>query len=110
MDNALKYSSPAGKVIVRIDRTDGQVTALVKDFGLGIAKTDLPHIFKRFYRADPARSGEGHGLGLALADSVARAHRASIEVDSKEGSGTSFRVVFAVSDAKANLELRAERG
>ena len=110
MDNALKYSSPAGKVIVRIDRTNGQVTALVKDFGRGIAKTDLPHIFKRFYRADPARSGEGHGLGLALADSVARAHRASIEVDSKEGSGTSFRVVFAVSDAKANLELRAERG
>ena len=97
MDNALKYSSPGGKVIVRIDRTEGQVAAQVKDFGRGIAKTDLPHIFKRFYRADPSRTGEGHGLGLALADSVARAHGALIEVDSQEGSGSSFRVLFTAS-------------
>jgi signal transduction histidine kinase len=65
----------------------------IEDSGQGISESDLPHIFKRFYRADPARGSGGYGLGLALAESIARAHGASIEVETSE-SGSVFRVRF----------------
>ncbi|MCU1339330.1 MAG: periplasmic sensor signal transduction histidine kinase [Bryobacterales bacterium] len=98
VDNALKYSREGGEVILKVERTDSRVAVLVKDFGAGIPAADLPHIFKRFYRADPARSGDGHGLGLALAGSIAHAHGASIEVESSEGAWSLFRVMFTARD------------
>ena len=94
MDNAIKYSRAGGRVELMLERRDSQIAVLVKDFGKGIAAADLPHIFKRFYRSDPARNGEGHGLGLSLADSIARAHGASIEVESTEDVSTVFLVLF----------------
>jgi heavy metal sensor kinase len=111
MDNAIKYSRAGGDVILTVERSDSQVAVLVKDFGKGIAMSDLPHIFKRFYRPDRARSGEGHGLGLSLAESIARAHGASIGVESTEEVATVFRVLFPVRDLKPELtgnELNAE--
>jgi signal transduction histidine kinase len=97
LDNAFKYSRPGGEVLVKVERSATGVRVSVEDFGAGIAAADLPHIFTRFYRADPARSGGGHGLGLSLADSIARAHGATIEVHSTEGSGSRFSVVFPAS-------------
>lgn len=100
VDNALKYSPEGGEVILKVNRNDSHVDVSVKDFGAGIPNSDLPHIFKRFYRADHARSGGGHGLGLSLASSIAQAHGASIEVESSENSGSVFRVVFTDRDQK----------
>ncbi len=104
LDNALKYSPGGGSVLVQInslevppaeaEQAEGRWSVTVRDFGTGIQEADLPHIFERFYRADRARSGGGHGLGLPLAESIARAHGASIEVQSTEGEGSSFRVIF----------------
>ena len=94
MDNALKYSQPAGEVVVSIQQGLSKVEVSVLDCGSGIAPQHLPHIFKRFYRGDPARAAGGHGLGLALAESIVRAHEAEITVSSKEGESTEFRVVF----------------
>jgi signal transduction histidine kinase len=71
----------------------------IADSGPGISESYLPHIFKRFYRADRARSKGGYGLGLALAESIARTHSAWIEVETSE-SGSVFRVRFASRDAK----------
>lgn len=100
LDNALKFSRPGGEVIVKVENSDSRVSVAIEDFGAGIRESDLPHIFERFYRADRARSGGGHGLGLSLAKSIARVHGASIEVQSTEGSGSRFRVSFAVRDAR----------
>jgi len=98
LDNALKYSYPEGDVIVTVERFESRVSVTIQDFGTGIREADLPHIFERFYRADRARSGGGHGLGLPLAESLAIAHGAKVEVRSVEGAGSSFTVVFPARD------------
>ncbi len=90
LDNALKYSAEGGEVIVTL--ADGSIE--IKDFGAGIGQEDLPHIFKRFYQADRARSQGGYGLGLSLAETIVKAHGGSIEVSSVPGEGSSFRVVL----------------
>ena len=95
LDNALKYSKPGGEVLIGVEHNDETVLVSIKDFGSGIAPGHLPHIFKRFYRGDPARTAGGHGLGLALAQSIARSHGAQITVASIEGVSTEFRVEFA---------------
>ena len=103
LDNALKFSNPGGEVAVKMEIDDSKVSVTIQDFGVGIRETDLPHIFERFYRADRARSGGGHGLGLSLAKSIARVHGASIDVHSTEGAGSRFRVDFAARDARPGL-------
>jgi signal transduction histidine kinase len=94
IDNALKYSRPSGKVIVSLTASDGLVSIAVRDFGIGIPASDLPHIFQRFYRADKARSEGGYGLGLSLAATIAQLHGAAIDVQSTEGEGSLFTVAF----------------
>jgi len=103
LDNALKYSPDGGDVNITVDRRDSLVYVAIEDFGPGISEADLPHIFKRFYRADRARSDAGHGLGLSLAESIARTHGASIEVRRTEEASTIFRVVFTWRDGRPAL-------
>jgi signal transduction histidine kinase len=109
LDNAIKYSRPGGEVIVAAHEAAGEMVVTVEDFGEGISAADLPHIFKRFYRADRSRSSAGHGLGLALAESIARAHGARIEVDSSEGAGSRFRVMFAARNLSVSENLQVAR-
>ena len=67
----------------------------IRDSGIGIAPALLPHVFERFFRADPSRSQvEGTGLGLAIAKWIADAHHAALSVSSIEGEGSTFSVVF----------------
>ena len=95
LDNALKYTDPPGRIDVTLSAASGEATLLVSDSGMGIAATDLPHVFERFYRADPSRSQvEGSGLGLAIAKWIAEIHHADLSVDSTEHHGTIFRVIF----------------
>jgi signal transduction histidine kinase len=76
------------------------VRLTVRDTGIGIASVDLPHIFERFWRADPARSRTGDrpgvGLGLAITKWIAEAHGGTIEVQSRPGRGTTFSVTLPV--------------
>jgi signal transduction histidine kinase len=94
LDNALKYSYPRGTVQVALTASAERVIITVRDFGIGIAAADLPHIFQRFYRADKARGEGGYGLGLSLAAAIAQLHGASIEARSAEGEGSVFTVSF----------------
>jgi signal transduction histidine kinase len=103
LDNALKYSRAGSDVLVTTARKDMRVVVTIQDFGIGIGSADLPHIFKRFYQADPARHDGGFGLGLSLAESIAHANGASLDVASEAGSGSTFRVAFR---AAASVELR----
>jgi signal transduction histidine kinase len=95
IDNAIKYSRAGSEVVVAIGMQGEGVVVTVRDFGIGIGSADLPHIFKRFYQADPARNDGGFGLGLSLAETIANAHGASLDVESQEGSGSIFRVAFS---------------
>jgi signal transduction histidine kinase len=94
--NAIKYTPKGGTVGLRLAEEDGEVVFTVSDTGIGIAAGDLPHIFERFWRADPARSrtGErpGTGLGLAITKWIAEAHGGSITVKSRPGRGSLFTV------------------
>ena len=108
LDNAIKYSADGGEVIVSVRQDAANVAVTVEDFGSGIRAGDLPHIFKRFYQADRSRSDGGHGLGLSLAQSIAQAHRAEIDVRSSEGVGSTFRVLFAVNPAAEIRDLQAD--
>jgi len=102
LDNALKYSRAGGDVVVSVERGDSQVSVTIEDFGIGISAADLPHIFERFYRANRARSDGGHGIGLSLAESIARAHGARIDVHSTESVSSIFQVSFVQSSASVS--------
>jgi signal transduction histidine kinase len=95
MDNALKYSHPRGAVEVAVAAEASRVTVTFEDHGVGISEADLPHVFRRFYRADKARgNGDGYGLGLSIASTIAEEHGAQISVASVEGRGSVFSVQF----------------
>lgn len=95
-DNAIKYTSPGGKVSGVFDVLGGVPVFEIRDSGIGIAAQDLPHVFERFYQADKARSRnrDGFGLGLAIAKWIADAHEAAIQVESVEGQGSVFTIRF----------------
>ena len=93
VDNAVQHTPAEGTVEIATSEGAGRVTIAVRDSGEGIRAEDLPHIFERFYRGDPARSRQnGAGLGLAIAQSIAQAHGAQIEVESVPGEGSVFTV------------------
>jgi signal transduction histidine kinase len=111
--NAIKYTPAGGAVGVGLSEEDGAVVMTVRDSGIGIAPGDLPHIFDRFWRADPARSrtGErpGTGLGLAITKWIAEAHGGSITVQSRPGRGTMFTVRLPKRSVVSALDVPSER-
>jgi two-component system OmpR family sensor kinase len=103
--NAIKYTPRGGSLALALEENVDAVTFTVRDTGIGIAAGDLPHIFERFWRADPARSRTGDrpgvGLGLAIAKWIAEAHGGSITVQSRPGRGTMF--IIRLPKARVNV-------
>jgi heavy metal sensor kinase len=93
VENGILHTPAGGQVSISAVASD-RATALlsVRDTGVGIAPEHLSHLFERFYRADPARSAGGLGLGLAISRSIAEAHGGSIEVHSRPREGSTFNV------------------
>jgi two-component system phosphate regulon sensor histidine kinase PhoR len=104
VDNAIKYNRPEGRVTVRLAPADGQVVVEVTDTGIGIPPESLSRIFERFYRVDKGRAREegGTGLGLAIVKHVAQSHGGQVEVESRMGRGSTFRVRLPGGDAAAS--------
>ena len=97
LDNALKFTQAPGRIDVALSADSQQATVEVRDSGEGISAADLPHIFDRFYRADPSRSTiDGAGLGLAIAKWIAEIHHADLTVASELRKGTVFQLVLPV--------------
>lgn len=96
VQNAIDYNRPEGSIRVELQRVGDTIELRVIDTGVGIAASDLPHLFDRFYRVDEARSRQtgGTGLGLSICQAIATAHQASIEVQSELGVGSKFVVKF----------------
>lgn len=94
LDNALKFTGEGGRVRLRVTRHEDGARLEVSDTGIGMAPETLPHVFERFFRADPARSSgvEGAGLGLSLVTWIVDRHDGRIDVTSRPGEGSTFTV------------------
>jgi two-component system sensor histidine kinase MtrB len=94
--NALEHGGREVSVRVGLDGLGAFVE--VADSGPGIAREDLPHLFERFYKADPARTGRGTGLGLAIALENARLLGGDVDVWSETGVGARFTLRLPVTE------------
>jgi heavy metal sensor kinase len=94
LDNAVKYTPPAGKVRIVAGQNQGRMEIRIEDSGPGIPIAEQAHIFDRFYRVDHARnrSQGGFGLGLAIARQIVELHHGQIHVRSEPGHGTQLIV------------------
>ena len=111
--NAVRYTPAGGEV--RILWHDGPEGAsfTVEDTGIGVAPEHVPRLTERFYRVDRSRSREtgGTGLGLAIVKHAVARHQASLDVDSKQGSGSRFTIRFpAGRTVPAETNLVSDRG
>ncbi|MDZ4402726.1 ATP-binding protein [Prosthecobacter sp.] len=102
LTNALEHTPAGGSVTVKTSVDAGHATLAVTDTGPGIAAEHLPHLFERFYRADPSRSRStgGAGLGLAISKAIADAHGAALEVASTVGAGSTFTLRLGAVSAE----------
>ncbi len=101
--NAINYTPNGGEVVVGLGKEGDFARITVSDNGPGIPQEDLPHIFERFYRGEKARTrqkdGKGYGLGLSIAYWIVRNHAGRIEVDSRDGVGTTFCVWLPLAES-----------
>lgn len=107
-ENAIKFTAN-GSVSVGVSRRNGSGRIVVGDTGRGIPADALPHVFERFYRADPARSRavEGTGLGLAVVRNIVRVHGGVVAVSSEPEKGTTFTIdIPLMRGAKADAPVR----
>lgn len=104
ISNAIKYTQPGGEVVAGVVKENNQAKVTVSDNGLGIPEEDLPHIFERFYRTERSRKrtsdGKGYGLGLSIAYWIVRNHGGHINVESKEGVGSTFEIWLPLDTEK----------
>jgi len=100
LENAVRYAGPGAIAVVRARRVADCVEVEVVDDGLGIPEKDVPHIFERFYRADPSRSRRlgGTGLGLSIVKHIAERLGGEASITSREGFGTTVRVVVPAAE------------
>ena len=105
LDNAIKYSPNDTKVRVSLENNNGAIRARFQDQGIGIAREHLGFIFERFYRAGRSSNGEAHsgGLGLAIAQAIARAQGGSIECASTPNIGSTFTVVLPLKHSPQDV-------
>ncbi|MFA4857775.1 MAG: ATP-binding protein [Candidatus Margulisiibacteriota bacterium] len=99
LNNAINYNKAGGRVDIYCNKTDNKIVVKIIDKGIGIAERHLSRIFERFYRTDAARSRElgGTGLGLAIVKHVMNIHGGSVTVESVEGEGSTFTLVFTAA-------------
>lgn len=100
IDNAIKYTRQGGNLTIHGEVSGNQIVLKFQDNGMGIPPLDIPYIFEKFYRASNA-SGEitGTGLGLSIVKSIVENHQGRIWVESSLGNGTTFTIIFPVSES-----------
>ena len=96
LSNAFKFTPEGGKIEFTVEKLINEVEIKITDNGIGIPKERIGKIFDRFYQVDGShtREGEGTGIGLALTKELVDLHKGSIMVESREGEGTTFRILM----------------
>jgi signal transduction histidine kinase len=104
LSNAIKFTEPGGRVTITTETDDGEARVTVTDTGVGISPDFLPHVFDRFRQADGSTSRRhgGLGLGLAIADALAKMHGGRLEAQSDGiGRGSSFTLRLGLVSSEA---------
>lgn len=94
LDNAIKFSDPHSKIVVRAAVDRGGLEISVIDEGHGISAQDLPQIWDRLFRGDRSRSSPGAGLGLSIVRAIVTSHGGTVRVQSNQGRGTAFSITI----------------
>ena len=96
LDNAVKYTECGEQITAFLLEEKRSIICSIRNSGAGVPPEDLPHLFDRFYRRDPARSSDngGYGLGLSIAQAIAKQLGATLVADSVLGKYTEFQLVF----------------
>jgi len=104
LDNAEKYSRPPRQIDVSLSAADGHATLAVRDNGIGLAPSQLPRIWRKFYRVDSSLASEtqGAGLGLPLVRAYIEAHGGTVHVQSKPGEGSTFSIELPLEGGESN--------
>ncbi len=98
VENAVKFTPAGGTVTIRSGNTPGSFAVI--DTGIGMAESEIPKIYQRFYRIDRAQSRGSTGLGLSIVKHIVDLHGAKISVTSREGSGSTFSLEFPGPDGR----------
>ena len=98
IDNAIKYTEPGGRIVLRQEKDGADVVVTVSDTGCGMSEETTKRIFDKFYQGDTSHSGEGNGLGLALVKRVLDISGGRIQVRSVPGEGSEFIVRLRRAD------------
>jgi signal transduction histidine kinase len=93
-ENAIRYAGHGATLVLGAGAEPGAVTLVASDDGIGLAETELPRMFERFWRADAARASRGTGLGLAIVKHIVVAAGGTVEADGAPGEGLTIRCVF----------------
>ncbi|MCS6906066.1 MAG: HAMP domain-containing sensor histidine kinase [Bacteroidia bacterium] len=103
IDNAIKYCNQKPHIIISTHLTNSFFQIIIQDNGIGIPKTDIAHIFDKFYRVPTGNRHDvkGFGLGLAYVKAIVEAHKGNITVESKLGQGSIFTVSLPVQQASS---------
>jgi len=96
VDNAVKFTPENGEVDIELYKKEDHAVIKIKDTGIGISQEQQKDIFNRFYRTEQNKNIAGHGLGLAITDSIIKAHEGLIKVDSKKGYGSTFTISLRI--------------
>jgi len=95
--NSVRYAGPGARLKLSLRHAGEGAELVAADNGVGVAEEDLPRLFERFYRADPARSSRGTGLGLAIVKHVVNSAGGTVEAVGARGRGLTIRCRFAAN-------------
>ena len=107
IDNAIRFSKVNGTIRIKVTLlTDEELGISIRDFGEGIPKNEIPHIFERTFRVEKSRNLQfgGAGLGLAIAKTIAEGHNGAITVSSEEREGSTFTIIIPIIGSKEGEE------
>jgi PAS domain S-box-containing protein len=109
LNNAVKYSPEANKVIIKSEIQQNNLVISVQDFGIGIAPENLAHLFDRYYRVDnTAMRFQGLGLGLFISSEIIKRHNGSFWIESEPGKGSTFYFLLPISGKQELIDIETD--
>jgi signal transduction histidine kinase len=96
LQNAINYTPEGGTVILKAEKSGGEVVVSVTDTGPGIPEEEQARVFEKYYRSSRTSYVKGTGLGLAIVKAVAEAHGGKVELESEEGKGSTFKIFLPI--------------
>ena len=106
IDNAAKYGMSGGKIEISLYRQENTIVTCVRDWGNGIPEAELPFVKEKFYKGSSKQRGSG--IGLAVTDEIVKMHNGSLDITSREGSGTAVYIKIPAIDPEIEPEIVTE--